>query len=573
MNPAFDNFAELHELLDALCEERITEPQVRRLEELVLAHPEAEAHYVQFMSQYAELAQQCAGRSRAACAALLARLEAVGDTAMPAVNVEHVSPSRAHGSRRTRRLVWGAVALAVLATAIASFVLPRLSDPSRETGPGRELTQQRTLPPPGVAPDPEPVDDTIAVLLYASGAEWEPTGVPTQSGAPLSPGRLRLKAGYALVEFYSGATVILEGPADFELISPMEAFCARGKLRASVPPHAQGFTIGTPRLDLIDRGTEFGLQVEGNETEVHVFEGRVELYDAGTVREASSRRELTTGQALRVEGADFVSLIESDPAAFLTAEGLAARTDAEQRRRHRDWLSACEALRRDPKLVLHYTFQPDALWERALPNQAAGPAAAGDGAIVGCVWVDGRWPGKLALEFKRVSDRVRLNVPGEFDTLTYAAWVRVDALPNRFNSLLMTNSWDDAEPHWHISAGGVLELGVQGPQRQGGAHYYAPPVISAEQMGRWLHLAVVYDRPAGMVTQYVDGRIIDQQVLQLDVPLSIGDAEIGNWNILNRQHTSPIRHFDGRIDEFLVFARALGTAEIVELYEQGRPAE
>ena len=86
-----------------------------------------------------------------------------------------------------------------------------------------------------------------------------------------------LKSGFAQIDFYSGATVILEGPAEFRLISRTEAYCTRGKLRATVPAQAQGFTIGSPKLDLIDRGTEFGLDV-GEKTQVHVFQGKVDVY-------------------------------------------------------------------------------------------------------------------------------------------------------------------------------------------------------------------------------------------------------------------------------------------------------
>ncbi|MBY0459135.1 MAG: hypothetical protein K2V38_17505, partial [Gemmataceae bacterium] len=53
--------AELQPLLDALCEEVITPEQVNRLEELVLMHPEAEAHYIRFMSFHADLIAQVAG--------------------------------------------------------------------------------------------------------------------------------------------------------------------------------------------------------------------------------------------------------------------------------------------------------------------------------------------------------------------------------------------------------------------------------------------------------------------------------------------------------------------------------
>ena len=56
MSEAFRALDELRGLIDALCEEAITPEQVRRLEELVLAHPEAEAYYVQYLNFHANLA-------------------------------------------------------------------------------------------------------------------------------------------------------------------------------------------------------------------------------------------------------------------------------------------------------------------------------------------------------------------------------------------------------------------------------------------------------------------------------------------------------------------------------------
>src|SRR5579883_2593054 len=61
MSPESPIIAELHPLLDALCEETITPEQLRRLEELVLAHPETEAFYIQFMSLHADLISHVAG--------------------------------------------------------------------------------------------------------------------------------------------------------------------------------------------------------------------------------------------------------------------------------------------------------------------------------------------------------------------------------------------------------------------------------------------------------------------------------------------------------------------------------
>jgi hypothetical protein len=553
MTRPFDEFAELRSLLDALCEESINPEQLRRLEELVLGRPEAEAYYLQYMSLYAELGRHFSQPAGATEQSLRDRIGA-GEPAG-----RQAARRTARAGRRARNLFWGGLGLAGLA---AGLLLALVSwRGSHLLGPSGETAAERT-------------DTTVAVLLRAPGARWEDTGLPTRAGAPLPPGRLRLKSGFAQIEFYSGATVILEGPADFQLISPLEAYCARGKLRATVPPQAQGFTISSPKLDLVDRGTEFGLQVDGGDrTEVHVFQGKVELYDAGSDRAVAPPKELTTGRALRLNGPDAVQPIESDPAAFRTARDLAARQLDETRRRQREWRSASEALRRDPSLVVYYPFQAENAESRTLLDQAGGRQQPHDGAIVGCngSWATGRWPGKQGLEFRQVSDRVRFHVPGEFEALTLMAWVRVDALPNKFNSLMMTDSWNPAAPHWHISDEGKLELGVQGPNRKGGVHYYSPQVFTPDRLGQWTHLAVVYDLEDGLVTHYVDGKPVQEEPIKLETTLRLGDAEIGNWNVGTRRYRHVIRYFTGCIDEFMLFSRALSGSEVERMYEQGRP--
>jgi hypothetical protein len=397
--------------------------------------------------------------------------------------------------------------------------------------------------------------------------------VPLRPGTPLWPGWFRLKSGFAHIEFYSGATVILEGPADLQIVSRDEAFCARGKLRATVPPQATGFAIGAPGLDLVDRGTEFGLAVGGaaDRTEVHVFQGKVELYDPKAKRAPDARKELLTGQGVRLDKPGQFQPIAVSPSTFKTAADLVKQNQAQTVRRQKDWLAASQALRRDPSVLIYYPFDDTDTWSRTLADQAQLRKDPHDGAIVGCTWAPGRWPGRQGLEFKRVSDRVRLHVPGAFDALTLMAWVRVDALPNRFNSLFMTDGGEEAAPHWHIGDNSKIELGVQSHKRKGWVHYLTEPVITPARLGQWVHLAVVYDRAGGLVTHYVDGEPVQQQELKLDIELRIGDAEIGNWNLGGRPHHSPIRYFTGCIDEFALFSRALQGDEIERLYAQGRP--
>jgi hypothetical protein len=455
-----------------------------------------------------------------------------------------------------RRLIfWGAISgLGLVAAAVLLAIV--LGQPPR--------TQQ-------VVPDQEERgDDSVALLLQAPGAVWDRNEPAPRVGAPISPGVLHLKSGHALLQFYCGATVLLQGPAEFQLISRTKAYCARGKLRATVPAQAQGFTIGSPRLDVVDRGTEFGLDVEdGERTEVHVFQGKVELYGAGD--KASSPRKLTTGQGLCLEAAGATRAIPLNPAAFPTAKELANRALSAKRTRYKEWLEASKDWRTDPELRIWYLFEEAEAWDRTLVDQVANQKEPHHGAIVGCSWVPGRWPDKRALEFKQVSDRVRIQLPGKHQSLTLLAWVRIDGLPNINNSLMMADGWSPGGVHWQIGKDGMLILGVQSNPKGKGAHYHAPGAITPEMFGQWLQLAVVYDGEQGQVTHYVDGHAAAQMPADFEIPLVVGSAELGNWNLASHRNNSPIRFFTGCMDEFMLFTRPLSSQEIERIYEQSRP--
>ena len=69
-------------------------------------------------------------------------------------------------------------------------------------------------------------------------------------------------------------------------------------------------------------------------------------------------------------------------------------------------------MREDERLLLYYTFDNEQAWSRNVTDQALNKARSSNGALIGCEWVQGRWPGKGALHFKRSSDRVRIDIPG-----------------------------------------------------------------------------------------------------------------------------------------------------------------
>lgn len=409
----------------------------------------------------------------------------------------------------------------------------------------------------------------VAMLNRVVDVEWMPGTEVPRLGAPLEPGWLRLNSGLAQIVFYSGARVAIQGPAELEIISENGASCRRGRLTAEVPPQARGFRISTPQLGVEDLGTSFGLAVTDQRTEVHVFDGSVEVRTtAGRTKNA-----LREGRGVVMENAKPIQFIEAGPAAFASLFDLQAKSLAAEARRYDQWRAASERLGNDTSLLVHLDFEAGASADWRLRNLGRPSGSVSDATIVGCQWINGRWPEKRALEFQSVSDRVRLTVPGEFESLTLAVWVRVQGLDRQINSLFMSDGFLPGTLHWLIRNDGVLGLTMIGADPRDHQIVVSPSVLTLDQFGQWLHLAVVLDGDTKRVTHYVNGLPVGDRDLRIAPPFRVGAAEIGNWNARGFPGNDPflIRNFSGAMDEFLLFGRALNAAEIGDLHADGKP--
>src|SRR5208337_1522380 len=130
---------------------------------------------------------------------------------------------------------------------------------------------------------------------------------------------LRLAEGVARIVFDNGAEVMLEAPADLELVSAQRCVLHGGRLVGRVPQQAIGFTVDTPTAVLKDLGTEFGVNVKDAQTaDVQVFNGMVDVQH----RTSGKTERLLTGKNRRF-GADDVS--DFDPLAEKPATDPAPR--------------------------------------------------------------------------------------------------------------------------------------------------------------------------------------------------------------------------------------------------------
>jgi len=122
-------------------------------------------------------------------------------------------------------------------------------------------------------------EEIYAVIESTDFASWGDSTLPTSSGSELSAGKLKINEGLATLQFKSGAKVVLEGPATFEIIDSMTTRLHDGIVVSDIPESAHGFTIYTPTSKLVDHGTRFLTQVKngGQKTILDVLEGEVEL--------------------------------------------------------------------------------------------------------------------------------------------------------------------------------------------------------------------------------------------------------------------------------------------------------
>jgi hypothetical protein len=535
-----------HEFDDAVaaaCHGSASDEQAQALNELLRTHPPARDEYIFRVELHSRLASE---------PDLFVVTTTQADGAVPARSLreypQNVVPLRS--SRHGRRPGPGwAVALVACVTLLASGWWGWRGWPQDER---KGATSK-----------------AVAMLNRVVDAQWNSGDEAPRAGAPLDPGWLRLESGLAQVVFYSGARVVIEGPAEFQIISPGDASCRMGRLTAEVPPQARGFRIATPQMNVTDLGTVFGLDVTEGATELHVFKGSVEWLPAS----GTAKQRLQEGSGAVAEASRPLRQIAANATPFASMFDLHEKSAAAESSRDDQWRAASRRLNQDPSLLVHFDFEHTTPSDWRLHNASTGTAAVPDGTIVGCQWVEGRWPTKPALEFRGVSDRVRLSVPGEFSSLTLAAWVRVHGLDRQFNSLFMCDGFDAGTLHWLIRKDGVLGLTVIGPAPGNHQIVVSPSVLGLDQFGMWLHLAVVLDGGAGRVAHFVNGRRVSEKALKIQPPFRIGTAELGNWNARGFPDNDPfmIRNFSGAMDDFCLFSRALPAAEIRGLYSSDNP--
>lgn len=543
----------LHELISAWLDGRITETESEQLQNRLRESREAREQFFALTSFDSSLRQLAGGDLDASLPELL-----------PAgnLNVRHETFFSASNL----------IKLAAAATLL--FIVGRQAYQIGKRDAGTDnvnvVAQQSS--------DTETTIAGYATLRRVAGIQWSDASASWREGDVLPAGIVEFEKGVAEIDFFCGATLIVEGPAKMELESDWSVRMLSGRLRANVPPAARGFVVKVADSEVVDLGTEFALDVTPSKAWVHVVDGEIELKGG-----QHDGQHLKTGQGQSLKGAD----VKEDSFSDLSTIGdVQRRRDSERLVQFNKWKASSNALRADKRLIAYY---PIALQQssRFVANAAASGVER-DGKLIGPVEMGlGRFGAESSsFGFSRPGSRARVRIDGEFEQLTFACWTRIDSLEHKYNALFMGDGYENGEPHWQIRDDGRLMLSVMIDETPGSGRGKAPdarlhriyrsakPIWNVSMSGQWMHVASVYDPKTRFVRHFINGSEVSSEAIIdpfFTEKLRIGPAEIGNWGQPFRKSPGfAVRNFNGAIDELAIFDAALSAEEIRQLYEDGK---
>jgi len=159
----------------------------------------------------------------------------------------------------------------------------------------------------------------VATLTDSLNARWADMDGGMVKGTPIVSGgkSLLLREGFAEILFSNHSRVTIEGPSEFEIPADDQIRLLYGRLYASVPREAIGFTVKTPSSQIVDLGTEFGVHTDfQGDTSLHVVKGKTVLIAGDRSNKVSV--EVNGGAAKKVTAAtQTVSEIACDERFFV----------------------------------------------------------------------------------------------------------------------------------------------------------------------------------------------------------------------------------------------------------------
>jgi len=470
-----------------------------------------------------------------------------GRLVLPEISVES-------GEVRQRFRRWGTLAALAACITLVGLLAWKALLPSSGRPDQLALPDQGAKAAPGA---PGPAGEVVVTVTRSSGAVLFARGLAATAddGVPLGAGSYELRAGVREAAYASGAELLIESPAIFELRGTNAIRLSEGKLSVRVPKTAVGFTVETPAASVVDLGTEFGVSAGRSGSEVYVFKGEVLIKTANDPVPV----HLKENHASRIDQATLTPTgIEPQPQKFIRSLNEPSGGYVNQ------------VLHLDPAAYFRMRPAHDATLLRERVHQRDGKIILGHSSTP--------WgPGKLGVA-------LRLGGP---EAGTYAV---VPNFPIATNNQLSVCAWvfPESRPRWASIAknwakdsgtnyGGQFHFGLC--QDQGDLEVHVHDAAGQEvgvreetplPLNQWQFVAFTLD--GATLRLYRNGREVGSAPclgLSTFAPTALG---IGVK--LDRAGDQPEHHtagfWNGLIDELAVFHQALAPDQIQRLFQHTR---
>jgi hypothetical protein len=413
----------------------------------------------------------------------------------------------------------------------------------------------------------------VARLTGTSKIVWPANANPLNTGDFFHRGQqLKFDGGLAEVTFDSGAVVLLEGPAVFDITSAWDSTLRLGAIKVKVPEQALGFRVSNRAVEVVDIGTEFSMVAddEGN-ADVLVLQGEVEAMP----------RNQEDSETILLKANESRHFARSGVSESERSLDIKSRFDTER---------ALDRSSVPPKFV-YWSF--DELLGKVSPAKSFGIPQAESGMALLAPSPDARLASvvegfrKQALGFDgQLFARAKFPELSRSFPSTIAFWVKVpeNAPLSRAYSMVAWRGDDErlASRPVHIGWNRHPMEGPLGAIRtdfSGGHAMGTTPLRD----GRWHHIAVIMlvgDDPKipVQVKQYVDGRLESNTVTpgpKRSVRRNVLAASSNNldtadklWLGCRLGAAGPKKErFLGELDELIVLDRGLDPSEVVQLMD------
>ncbi|UUO07210.1 FecR domain-containing protein [Blastopirellula sp. J2-11] len=540
---------ELGELINSQLDDSISDDDRRRLADLLRDDREAQRYYVENCQVHSMLAWEHGVLSETP-------FESATSAPSPTGNQQTVKSSAQR---------WQLCALAATVLFLATFVWSVYQASISKKSPTQP---QLTTIEPNSTSIPWSERTVFGLFSKGRGAQLLVSDLllDLNQGDALRNGRYELSEGFAEITFDNDVEVVIESPADFEIVSDMKMVMHRGRISAIVSPAGEGFSVETPSIELTDFGTEFAVEVTPDRaSEVHVFSGEVKVTPK-LAREGMERLQLVSNQATRVRQTSGIPEgIDIDLDRFLRRLNETPRQDI-----------GYEQMMNELQPVMFFQMAPT-LDGVSLSDQGSNHSAGillkdrmvqapfKPGRIGSSLYLGGPGTGAYA--------KVPNYQPITTGAITVCAWVKAESRPH-WAAIAKQWSIEFDEQDLPSGLGGQFHFGLH--EFAGGLEVQVRDrdknVIKLREqeplpLGQWQHVAFVAD--GQQLRLYRNGQEIASTEcvgLATDGPQSLGIGAKLSPDCTQPDPQNP-GYWHGRIDELAIFDRALSQEELTRLYE------